>query len=93
MALLPCLKCDKSYGEWKPTCPHCGTTNFFQQSLANNDPALLSAAVKTTISQVKESDRLRHNAQMSELKKLDPTTLLNRIKNSEPVATFRKFVL
>lgn len=24
-----CLKCDKTYGESKPQCPHCGTRNFF----------------------------------------------------------------
>lgn len=93
MALLPCLKCDKTYGDWKENCPHCGSTNFFQQALAHRDAELLKAAVQVTIKQIGESNRLRHKSQMSELNALDPTTLVNRIKNSPPVVAIREYVL
>lgn len=60
MALTVCLRCDKTYGENKPTCPHCGTSNFF----ASNDDAVILAATEVLIESIEHEER---NKKLNEL--------------------------
>lgn len=55
MALTCCLnqKCDRTYGEYLPACPHCGTRNFFSDA----DPVVLTAAVGVLVEQMHAEDR------------------------------------
>lgn len=72
MALLPCLKCDKTFGDWKDNCPHCNATNFFRQSFIRNDPVLLREATSVVVNQIKYENQVKHREQLKELKKLQP---------------------
>ena len=64
MALTVCLKCDKTYGDSKPQCPHCGTHNFFA------DDDTLVPAVHVLCDQVRHEAAQDKAAKLAELQEV-----------------------
>lgn len=64
MALTVCLRCDKTYGDSKPQCPHCGTHNFFA------DDDTLAPAVDVLVAQVYHEKGIEKRAKLTELQEV-----------------------
>jgi predicted ATP-dependent serine protease len=61
MALIVCLRCDKTYGESNPQCPHCGTHNFFA------DDDTLGPAVDVLCERIYHEAGMEKKAKLAEL--------------------------
>jgi hypothetical protein len=68
MALTCCLnkRCDRTYLENLPQCPHCGTSNFF-----NEDGPVLTKAVDVLIRDLHKEKAEREKRLLQELDNLD----------------------
>ena len=64
MALTVCLRCDKTYGDWKSQCPHCGTHNFFA------DEDTLVPAVDVLCAEVYHKAAVEKAAKLAELQEV-----------------------